>query len=308
MQDNSCSSMLNSLKVQKFIYSRWVLGICLVVCTHYLTVIYYTRTLSNGRAVSGYESPAPVNMDIAEPKMVVFPVNVDYYPAKGVQVKRHEILEPEPKDRIDLEKKEPNVVPKKETTALPKKEPKVAPKKEPTVAPEKVPAPKIEVKKEPEKPQSAATIKPVQSQPKPVKPKSETSGSEKIISNPPALNQVKDVQKPPAQPPAKQDDRKRLILAWTQLTAKKPLWGIKYYTFMHCPYSNCVMTDNRTRLNEADMLIFRIRELKKNMSAAPLRPYVHPIDPSDIPPYHKADQIWMDINQVVIRLLLYNIM
>ncbi|XP_067942376.1 3-galactosyl-N-acetylglucosaminide 4-alpha-L-fucosyltransferase FUT3-like isoform X1 [Watersipora subatra] len=90
---------------------------------------------------------------------------------------------------------------------------------------------------------------------------------------------------------------KRLILAWTVLHSRKPLWGIRSWSFRKCAYSNCEITGNRSELDSADLVIFRIRELKPNLTAEPYRPYVQPIDTSDLPPYHKPDQLWMDINQ-----------
>lgn len=104
-------------------------------------------------------------------------------------------------------------------------------------------------------------------------------------------------------PPLASRDRKRLILAWTPLHSRKPLWGIKPWSFRHCAYKNCEMSGNRSRLNEADLLIFRVRELKKNETASPYRPYVHPIDLSDMPSHHRPYQLWLDINEVCIYVL-----
>lgn len=90
----------------------------------------------------------------------------------------------------------------------------------------------------------------------------------------------------------------RLILAWTVLHSRKPLWGIRPWSFRSCEYTNCVMTGNRSLLDSADLLIFRIRELKSVKGADSYRPYVLPIDLTDLPPYHRAGQLWMDINEV----------
>jgi len=90
-----------------------------------------------------------------------------------------------------------------------------------------------------------------------------------------------------------QSNETKLILAWTSLTARKPLWGIK-------PCSQCEITGNRSLLDSADLLLFRIRELKPNLKITPYRTYVNAIDFTDLPVHHKAGQMWMDINQVSI--------
>ena len=98
----------------------------------------------------------------------------------------------------------------------------------------------------------------------------------------------------PTEPP----EKNRLLLAWTPLSTHKQLWGIDEKTFGRCRYTNCEITSNRSRLEEADLLLFRIRELKKISSAVPYRPYVWPIDKSDMPTSHKAGQMWMEVNEV----------
>ena len=90
---------------------------------------------------------------------------------------------------------------------------------------------------------------------------------------------------------------KRLILAWTPLHSRKPLWGIKPWSFSNCSYTNCEVTSNRSQLDDADLLLFRIRSLKADKTSKPYRPYVEHLDLSDMPPYRKRGQIWMDINQ-----------
>lgn len=102
---------------------------------------------------------------------------------------------------------------------------------------------------------------------------------------------VRVIKQPP--PPDK-----RLVLAWTPLSAHKQLWGIDSTTFGRCRYSNCEITANRSRLSEADLLLFRIRELKNIKSAKPYRQYVWPIDQTDMPPSHQKGQMWMEVNEV----------
>ena len=93
-------------------------------------------------------------------------------------------------------------------------------------------------------------------------------------------------------------DKSKMILAWTVLHSRKPLWGIRPWSFRNCQFKNCVVTGNRSYLDHADLLIFRIRELKDNSTAHPYRDWVNPKNFSDMPPYHKPGQVWMDINQV----------
>jgi len=88
------------------------------------------------------------------------------------------------------------------------------------------------------------------------------------------------------------------ILAWTPLTAKKPVWGIKPYSFNKCEYDNCIATGNRSELDSADLLLFRVRALKRDLNQKDLRQYVYPVDVVDLPPVHKPKQMWAYINQV----------
>lgn len=92
--------------------------------------------------------------------------------------------------------------------------------------------------------------------------------------------------------------RPKLILAWTRLTRRKPLWGITTRSFSSCEYKNCAVTGNRAQLAQADLLLFRLRELKPAIDGRLYRPYVRQLDFSDMPPVHRAGQIWMDVNQV----------
>ncbi|XP_067943352.1 4-galactosyl-N-acetylglucosaminide 3-alpha-L-fucosyltransferase FUT6-like [Watersipora subatra] len=92
-------------------------------------------------------------------------------------------------------------------------------------------------------------------------------------------------------------NKNRLILAWTGLTSRKPLWGITSHSFRSCAYQNCEITGNRSELDSADLVLFRIRELKRNLTAEPYRLYVYPLNTSDLPPYHNPDQLWMELNQ-----------
>jgi len=88
------------------------------------------------------------------------------------------------------------------------------------------------------------------------------------------------------------------ILAWTPLTAKKPLWGIKPWSFMKCEYKNCMATGNRSELDTSDLVLFRVSGLKPDYTKEPLRAYVRPFDVTDLPERHTAGQMWIYINQV----------
>jgi hypothetical protein len=94
--------------------------------------------------------------------------------------------------------------------------------------------------------------------------------------------------------------RPKLILAWTRLTGHKPLWGITKKSFSACEYKNCAITGDRKMLSQADVLLFRIRELKTKADGRTYRPYVKQLDFSDMPTNHRPGQIWIDINQVKI--------
>lgn len=351
-------SMIHSPKIKKCLYSRWVLAILLVILTHYLTVIYYTRSVTMSDNPSQRRYPAAeihVYADMSEPKKVVFPVNKLYYPEiedpheaanKDSEPKMSQLPDPQipepakveaPKPEepavVEAVKEEPKLEPPKveppkvelpQVELPPKVEPpKAEPPKEEPPKPEplKVEPPKVEPQEEKpadqESPvEESKNIAPPKEEPPKAEPvKQEQAATEakpaaldKVVSNPPKANIVNEstvksedsaINSPAAnQAPAPDPNAKKLILAWTGLTSKKPLWGIKPWTFMHCDYANCVISGNRSQLAAADLLIFRIRELKKDMTAQPLRPYVQPIDKNDLPPVHRPDQIWMDINQV----------
>ena len=185
----------------------------------------------------------------------------------------------------------------------------------------RVPVGHVERYKIPEHP--VKTVQAVPPQPPPPPPDSrgivpviDTNHNRKL-----AANTSTRILKPPVPPPKPvialtnqsvvkavpktvDSDRKRLILAWTSLTDKKPEWGIKSYTFRPCQYKNCEITSNRTSLDSADLLIFRIRQIRLNPSGKSYRPYVHHLDFTDMPARHKSGQIWMDINQVYHTLYL----
>lgn len=124
---------------------------------------------------------------------------------------------------------------------------------------------------------------------------------------------ITDVVNPPSQIIYDQDTEKpidalrtmrnntgstKLILAWTPLTKRKPLWGIKEGSFAKCSYQNCEVTGNRSLLADADLLLFRLRELKSNVLGGHIRQNLRIYDLSDMPSQHKYDQIWMEVNEV----------
>lgn len=103
---------------------------------------------------------------------------------------------------------------------------------------------------------------------------------------------------PYGSPAKSSSSQRKLILAWTRLTQKKPLWGIKASSFSSCEFKNCMITGTRSKLSDADLLLFRVRELKPLDNGRTHRPYVKQLDFSDMPEYHPANQIWIDVNQV----------